>query len=136
MSSNTHVLSTKEVHTMALKGLRDFVKFDAKGFLAGKQLLLMQESELKDFDSGKVIGAKLMVTIWTDDTQYKKDETSNEGSELDVKILGLTAEKVDRNNRGFIKLKNPSGVVFGDFQNQLSLKADGFDFVKERGGEN
>ena len=121
---------------MALKGLRDFVKFDAKGFLAGKQLLLMQESELKDFDSGKVIGAKLKVTIWTDDTQYKKDETSNEGSELDVKILGLTAEKVDRNNRGFIKLKNPSGVVFGDFQNQLSLKADGFDFAKERGGEN
>lgn len=121
---------------MALKGLRDFVKFDAKGFLADKQLLLMQESEWKDFDSGKVIGAKLKVTIWTDDTRYKNDGTSNEGSELDVKILGLTAEEVDRNNRGFIRLKNPTGVVFGDYQNQLSLKADGFEFVKEKGGEN
>ena len=121
---------------MALKGLRDFVQFDAKGFLAGKQLLLMQESELKDYDSEKVIGAKLKVTIWTDDTHYKKDETSNEGSELDVKSLGLTAEKIDRSNRGFIRLKNPSGVVFGDFQNQLSLRADGFEFIKEKGGEN
>lgn len=121
---------------MALKGLRDFVKFVAREFLAGKQLLLMQESEWKDFNSGKVIGAKLKATIWTDDTKYKKDETSNEGSELDIKIPGLMAEEVNRNNRGFIRLKNPTGVVYGDYQNDLSLKADGFDYIKEKGGEN
>mgnify|MGYP005832743691 CR=1 FL=1 len=121
---------------MSLKGLRSFVKFDAREFLKGKQLLLMQETPWIDYESGKEIGAKLKTTIWTDDTNYGTDGTSNEGSELDVKILGLTAEKVDPNNRGFIRLKNPSGVVFGDYQNQLSLKADGFDFVKEKGGEN
>lgn len=121
---------------MALKALRDFVRFDARAFLAGKQLLLMQENDWKDYKTGKTVGAKLKVTIWTDDTEYKKDGISNEGSELDVKILGLKAEDVNRNNRGFIRLKNPRGTVYGDYQNDLSLKADGFEFVKEKEGGN
>lgn len=121
---------------MALKGLRDFVEFDALGFLKDKQLLLMQEDDWKDFDSGKVLGAKLKVTIWTDDTKYHKDGINNEGSELVIKVPGLRAEQVNHNNRGFIRLKNPTGNVYGDYQNDLSLKADGFDFVKEKGGEN
>lgn len=131
----THVLGylegIKEVRLMALKGLRDFIKFDAFAFLKDKQLLLMQESPLKDYDSGKEIGVRLKVVIWTDDTKYSKDDVINEGSELDVKILGLKAEEVNRNNRGFIRLKNPTGTVYGDYQNELSLKADGFEFVKE-----
>lgn len=120
---------------MALKGLRDFVRFDAFAFLKGKQLLLMQESPLKDYESGKEIGARLKVVIWTDDTKYSKDGILNEGSELDVKILGLKAEEINRNTRGFIRLKNPTGTVYGDFQNELSLKADGFEFVEEKRGE-
>lgn len=141
LSDNTHVYDAKKKHQevcilMALKNLREFVKFDANAFLKGKQLLLMQESPLRDYDSGKEIGAKLTVVVWTDDTKYHKDGVTNEGSELDVKIAGLKAEEVNRNNRGFIKLTNPVGTVYGDFQNQLSLKADGFEFVKEdQGGD-
>ena len=70
----THVLGylegIKEVRLMALKGLRDFIKFDAFAFLKDKQLLLMQESPLKDYDSGKEIGVRLKVVIWTDDSKY------------------------------------------------------------------
>ena len=62
---------------MALKGLRDFIKFDAFAFLKDKQLLLMQESPLKDYDSGKEIGVRLKVVIWTDDTKYSKDDVIN-----------------------------------------------------------
>lgn len=120
---------------MALKGVREFLKFDANDFLNGKQLLLMKQEDWIDYDSGKVIGAKLKITIWIDDTKYHSEKTSNEGSELDVKIPGLKAKEVNRNNRGFIKLINPTGTVYGDFQNQLSLKADGFDFVKEKKGD-
>ncbi|MDB6256339.1 hypothetical protein [Lactobacillus amylovorus] len=120
---------------MSLKSLRSFVKFDAREFLKGKQLLLMQETPWIDYESGKEIGAKLKTTIWTDDTNYGTDGTSNEGSELDVKIPGLKAEAIDRNNRGFIRLNNPVGTVYGEFQNELSLKADGFDLIKQDGGE-
>ena len=121
---------------MALKGLREFVKFDALSFLKGKQLLLMRESPWTDYKSGKEIGAKLTAVVWTDDTKYHKDGVTNEGSELDIKIPGLKAEEVNRNNRGFIKLINPTGTVYGDYQNELSLKAYGFDFVKEKEGGN
>lgn len=120
---------------MSLKGLRSFVKFDAYAFLKGKQLLLMQESPWIDYDSGKEIGAKLKVIIWTDDTQYSKEGTSNEGSELDIKILGLKSEAIDRNSRGFIRLKNPIGTIYGEYQNELSLKADGFNVVKQNEGD-
>lgn len=115
-----------------LKGLRGFQKFDISGFLSGKQLLLMGMEDLKDRESGKVGGAKIKTVIWTDDTAYSKEGINNEGSELDVKIEGLNAETVDRNNRGFVKLRNPRGTVYGDFQNQLSVKADGFDYVDEK----
>lgn len=120
---------------MSLKGLRSFVKFDAREFLKGKQLLLMQETPWMDYDSGKEIGAKLKTTIWTDDTNYGTDGTTNEGSELDVKISGLKAEAIDRNNRGFIRLINPTGTVYGEYQNELSLKADGFNVVKQNEGD-
>ena len=66
-----------------LKGLRGFQKFDVRGFLNGKQLLLMGMEDLKDHQSGKVIGAKLKTVIWTDDTTYQKDGINNEGAELD-----------------------------------------------------
>ena len=54
---------------------------------------------------------------------------------MDIKIPGLRAEDIDRNNRGFIRLSNPTGVVYGEYQNELSIKADGFEFVKEEGCE-
>ena len=114
-----------------LKGLRGFQKFDVRGFLNGKQLLLMGMEDLKDHQYGKVIGAKLKTVIWTDDTTYQKDGINNEGAELDVKVKGLTAQVVDRENRGFIKLRNPNATIYGDFQNLLSVKADGFDYVDE-----
>ena len=114
-----------------LKGLRGFQKFDVRGFLNGKQLLLMGMEDLKDHQSGKVIGAKLKTVIWTDDTTYQKDGINNEGAELEVKVKGLTAQVVDRENRGFIKLRNPNATIYGDFQNLLSVKADGFDYVDE-----
>lgn len=120
---------------MALKSLREFLKFDAVSFFKGKQLLLMRETPWKDYDSGKEVGAKLKVIIWSDDTKYTKEGVSNEGSEMDIKISGLRAEDIDRNNRGFIRLSNPTGVVYGEYQNELSIKADGFEFVKEEGGE-
>ena len=41
---------------MALKSLREFLKFDAVSFFKGKQLLLMRETPWKDYDSGKEIG--------------------------------------------------------------------------------
>lgn len=120
---------------MSLKGLRNFVKFDAYAFLKGKDLLLMKETPWIDYDSGKEIGAKLKVIIWTDDTKYSKEGISNEGSEIDIKIPGLKSEEVDRNKRGFIRLKNPVGTVYGEYQNELSLKADGFDLIKQEGAE-
>ena len=58
---------------MALKGLRQFVVFDANKFLKGKELLLMNEEDLVDYDSNKVVGAKLKVIIWSDNTSYKKE---------------------------------------------------------------
>lgn len=120
---------------MALKSLREFLKFDAVSFFKGKQLLLMRETPWKDYDSGKEVGVKLKVIIWIDDTKYTKEGVSNEGSEMDIKIPGLRVEDIDRNNRGFIRLSNPTGVVYGEYQNELSIKADGFEFVKEEGGE-
>ena len=36
-----------------------------------------------------------MVIIWSDNTIYKKDCTTNEGSTIDIRILGLKSEKVN-----------------------------------------
>jgi len=80
---------------MSLKGLRSFIEFNATDFLKDKELLWMNHSDWVDYDSEKVVGTKLMVIIWSDNTIYKKDCTTNEGSTIDIRILGLKSEKVN-----------------------------------------
>lgn len=118
------------------KGLGQFEVFDINAFLKGKDLMLMQENDWVDYQRNAVIGTKLVTTILTDDTEYQKPGINNVGLNVDVKIRGVQARKCDA-GRYFIKLNNPRAKVYGDYRNQLSVEADGFEIVKDlRGGKN
>jgi hypothetical protein len=118
-----------------LKGLRSFQNFDATGFLADKKLLLMSAEPWKDYQSGSILGAKVKTIIWIDSTKYNKPDITNEGSELEIKVPNTSPNQFESIKRKFVQLDNPVGVIYGQYQNQLSLKADSIDVIDEEAEE-
>lgn len=118
-----------------LKGLRDFQKFDVMEFLTDKKLLLMGAEPWKDYQSGSILGVRIKTIIWVDRTQYNKPDVTNEGSELDIKLPNAVPDQFIDIKRKFITLNNPVGVIYGQYQNQLSIKADSVEIVEGEGEE-
>lgn len=112
--------------------LSHFKKFDNKGFFGPKKLLLFSMDEWRDFDTKKVIGAKLNTVIWADNSDYGDMRVSNKGRSMVVKVAGLKPQPVE--SPEFISLRNPRGIIYGEYQNQLSVKADGFDVIQGNEG--
>lgn len=109
---------------MALKGLNQFQKFDFGEFLKDKRLVYLKSASWKDGDVEA--GSKVTLQIVEDRTQYSRQDTTNFGEQIVVKIRGVAPS-------AFAQLR-PLGTevaikdveratVYGDFRNQLSIIA-------------
>lgn len=119
------------MEVITMKGLREYQKFDAKGFFEGKELRAIAVeawNEFADGQVGKLLGTKYKCVIATDNTVYKNQKTDNSGEQVVVKV-----EKPAKEFKKFaqITLINPSATIYGQFQNELSVKADDIE-VKDK----
>ncbi len=106
-----------------MKGLNQFVKFDWDAFAQGKTFIVTGKSENLDWNSKKHLGSKIEVVIASDNTQY----TFKDGTEFTnqyEKIAFKLSKDIDIPVGTRVVPKNAVAVVFGQFQNQLSVRCD------------
>lgn len=104
-----------------MKRLAMFAPIQMNLFLAGKTLMAMKSEDLTDFNSGTVTGAKYTVLIWSDKTDYGDPNVSNAGETFTVKIIGAKPRSITQPTQ--VNLIEPSGVIYGDYRNNLSVTA-------------
>ncbi|WP_017547422.1 hypothetical protein [Salinicoccus carnicancri] len=109
------------------KKLLEFQNFEAERFLKDKTLLAMKSEVLKN-QNRENIGAKYTIIVWEDNTKYKDESVSNVGDTYNVKIEGKEPLDIDKPVQ--VKLVNPVGKVWGDFNSNLSLSASDLRFIE------
>lgn len=122
---------------MALKNLNQFAPFQAEKFLEGKLLMVTNCMDATDYETKAIVGSKIEVAIVKDNTVYEKTKdglvvNNNLLEKLSVK-LPRTGIKIPQNT--YISLVNPSGTIYGQFRNQLSLKADDYKIINSNNTE-
>lgn len=114
-----------------MKKLGSFLKVDFDALFSGASVLVMKSEVLKDRD-GNAQGAKYTLLFWEDApdllAKYGDAEVSNAGETFTVKVLGKTPKPVAKPTK-LARLVNPTGKVWGDFRNQLSVTADDVELV-------
>lgn len=108
-----------------MKGLAKFLRFDTAAFLRDKELQITARSELVEYGTGKHQGTKFTVAITADKTMYPsgKDGTG-EYSNLFEKFTVKVFKDINVPVGATVELVNPVGTVYGEFRNQLSVRAD------------
>lgn len=112
-----------------MKKLSSFLEFNTSNFLKDKELVFISKADWTDFDTKELLGIKYKVLIKNDNTNYGIDSNKkeivgiNKGESIDVKVDKSQKEE-DFEMFENVKLINPSGVVFGEFKNQLILSCD------------
>ena len=104
-----------------MKKLRLFAPFDAKLFFSKIELQFTKVEPIREND--KTVGFKYNLLICDDQHNYGEERSLNIGEVIKVKI-----EDVNSNtNFTFgqkVELINPRASIYGEYQNQLSVKAD------------
>lgn len=114
---------------MTLKKLSSLLNFDNREFFENKTFLLFGIEDWQEFKTKKVLGAKYKVVIFEDNTNYGGDmSVSNAGESLTVKVEGVKAVAYDGRARK-VRLINPQATIYGEFRNELSVKADAVEFI-------
>ncbi len=108
-----------------MKCLSQFNQFDLTGFTAGKTLTYTGASVWKDYETQKVMGTKVELTITKDNTPYKSkngESVTNLYNKLIVKIPGTPS--ADLKIGAEVEIVNGVGTIYGQYRNELSIKAD------------
>lgn len=114
-----------------MKYLRQFTHFDLASFLADKTLTVVGISDLMDHDTKAIIGKRVTCAITRDDTAYLpgKDGSappvSNIYEKLAIKVRYPNTVSASIGDE--VTLTNATATVYGDFQNQLSITAEGVE---------
>ena len=113
---------------MSLKGLTAFQYFSLEDFLKGKSLCFVKVVPWQEGqgENAKLEGSKVALQIVEDKTKYAKDETSNFGELLTVKVRGVAPavyNKLEPLNTEVIITDVERATVWGDFRNELSIIA-------------
>lgn len=112
-----------------MKGLREHLEFETKKFFDKKELRVIASeawAEYVEGQVGKTLGTKYKCVIATDNTAYRNPATDNTGEQVDVKV-----EKPAKEFKKFarVSLINPTATVYGEYQNQLAVKAEDIEVL-------
>lgn len=115
-----------------MKYLRQFLHFDLSAFLVAKTLTVISISDLLDHETKAPIGKRVTCAITRDDTVYAPGKDGAVGSnvyeKVSVKVKYPHTVSVTPGDE--VTLINATATVYGDFQNQLSIIAEGLEVVK------
>lgn len=112
-----------------MKKLRQFLKFDLRAFLEGKTLITNGTADWKN-EKGEVVGTRVETVILVDNTDYGAPDVSNKYSKIVVKIPKVGFKVPDGVQ---VELVNGVGTVYGDFSQNLSVKANDVRIVNQGG---
>ena len=101
-----------------MKKLKLFAPFNAELFFSNIDLQFVKLEEV--YTDGIKSGFKYHLLIIADNNNYGDDSSLNMGELIKVKV---------DNNKCNI---NPSASIYGDYQNQLSIKADNVVLKKSK----
>ncbi len=120
--SPTEILQN-EVYRM--KKLNMFLQFDWDGFAKDKSFQVTDLKPLRDREHNEtILGTVVELVILKDETDYQAkpgEVVSNLYEKFRVKVPQIS---IDVRVGDFVELVNPVATVFGDYRNQLSVKAD------------
>lgn len=104
-----------------MKGLNKFQSFDLSAFLEGKKLLCTGCRPWLN-DNQKEIGKKVDLVIVEDKTVYPNSRTiiTNLYEKMTVKV----SKGIDIPAEAIVTIVNGTATVYGDFRNQLSVRAE------------
>ena len=108
---------------MSFKKLRDFLTFNWKDFANGKQFVALEKKDWFDHDTGKLLGVKYTLVIMEDSTVYRPNANGSSVSNIFEKFDVKIESNIDIPLNTPVELENVSATVYGDFSNQLSVKA-------------
>lgn len=107
-----------------MKGLKQFTHFDAPAFFKDKTLVALGVSPAYEYLNGektaKVIATKIESVIGKDATKYTT-EITNTYEKLNIKVIDDLNFQIPQMTK-FKIMKFEKAVVFGQFQNQLSIE--------------
>ena len=107
-----------------MKKLNTFVRFACEEFLNGKTLQVVSIKPWMDYETKKVLGTALESAIVEDHTDYHLkpgEQATNLYEKINIKVAKAGIQ-IPIGSK--IELVNPTGTVYGDFRNQLSIRCD------------
>lgn len=116
--------------------LKQYINFDVKKFFSNKEFLFQEVKDLYDYDNDGNKKNKVGVSVHTiiiSDGENDKD--SNIYEKLNFKILNTTVDEIESQfsfGDKFIPTTITKCVVYGQFQNQLSITISGYEKSKVR----
>lgn len=116
---------------MALKGLNQFNRFDVDGFFKDKTLVFVKAEKWEERDDKNnitgILGSKVVIQVYEDNTAYSKEDIDNFGEQVTVKVRDVpqTAYKPHYQPLATeVVITDVEKVsIYGDYKNQLSLIA-------------
>lgn len=107
----------------AMKYLNNFLLFDLLGFLMGKVLTVVGCIPWVDFSTGAVLGTKVEVAITRDDTEYPPSKDGSTSTNLYEKLSIKVPKELSIPIGATVEVVDGVGAVYGEYRNQLSIKA-------------
>lgn len=117
-----------------MKYLWQFVHFDLDRFFAGKTLIVVSISDLRDHDTQAIIGKRVTCAITRDDTVYAPSKSRAIGSNIyekvNVKVKYPNTVSIAIGNE--FTLISAVATVYGNHLDRLALVAKGLEVVQPR----
>ena len=111
--------------------LNEFNTFDWPRFADEKVFVCTGQRPWTDRDSGSALGTIVDAVIYRDDTTYKHkegDTRTNRFEKISFKVSKAVTVPVDTQ----IKPVNAVATIWGDYRNNLSVKAEDIEVVQTR----
>lgn len=112
-----------------MKNLHQFVKFDLDAFLHGKELTVAACMPWIDYDTKAKVGTRVEAAITRDDTQYVLGKDGGVTSNLYEKVTIKVKKDISVPVGAVIAIAGGAGTIYGDYRNQLSIKAEDVKIV-------
>lgn len=111
-----------------MRFLNQFNNFDFDNFSQGKVFIATGVRPWADHSSGAALGTIVDAVIYTDNTSYTRKEGDTSSNRFE-KISFKVSKRIDIPADTQIRPINPVATIWGDFRNNLSVRADDIEII-------
>ena len=113
-----------------MRNLNQFMRFDHEAFFKDKKLMSQGVREWKDYDTKEVLGTVIDVVIVSDETEYKNRDGERSTNRFEKFSVKVPQKNLEIPLEVLVQLTGEvRGTVWGEYRNQLSVKAGGIEVV-------